>query len=111
VKRRTSRKKLRASTANFTAWIKKARHQRIGRILTTLNSKYRGYWNYYGVIGNSKSLRSFFNVTQRLLFKWLNRRSQRRSYTRDGFNALINYFGVVRPRITERPAFVQLSFL
>jgi RNA-directed DNA polymerase len=111
VKRRTSRKKLRASIANFTAWIQKARHQRIGSVLATLNSKYRGYWNYYGVIGNSASLRSFFNLTQRLLFKWLNRRSQRRSYTWDGFNALLNYFGVVRPRITERPAFVQLSLL
>lgn len=111
VKRRTSRKKLRASIATFTDWIKKARHQKTGRILATLNSKYRGYWNYYGVIGNSASLQRFFYTTQRLLFNWLNRRSQRRSYTWDGFNALVNYFGVERPRITERAGPVQQMLL
>ena len=111
VKRRTSRKKLRASIAHFTAWIKKARHQRTGRIFSILNSKYRGYWSYYGVIGNSASLQRFFYTTQRLLFKWLNRRSQRRSYTWEGFNALVNYFGVERPRITERAGPVQQLLL
>jgi RNA-directed DNA polymerase len=111
VKRRTSHKKLRASTANFTDWIKKERHQKTGRIFSTLNSKYRGYWNYYGVIGNSASLQRFFYTTQRLLFKWLNRRSQRRSYTWDGFNALVNYFEVERPRITECAGPVQQLLL
>jgi len=111
VKRRTSRKKLRASIANFTDWIKKGRHQQTGRIFSTLNSKYRGYWNYYGVIGNSASLWRFFYITQRLLFKWLNRRSQRRSYTWDGFTALVNYFRVERPRITEWAGPVQQMLL
>ena len=111
VKRRTSRKKLRASLANFTAWIKKGRHQRTGPLFATLNSKYRGYWNYYGVIGNSASLQRFFRETQRLLFKWLNRRSQRRSYTWAAFNALVNYCGVERPRITERVVPAQLALL
>lgn len=111
VKRRTSRKKLGASIANFTAWLKKERHQQTNRIFSTLNSKYRGYWNYNGVIGNSASLQRFFRTTQRLLFKWLNRRSQRRSYTWDGFNALVNYFKVERPRITERAGPVQQMLL
>jgi RNA-directed DNA polymerase len=111
VKRRTSHKKLRASIANFTDWIKKERHHRTGRIFSTLNSKYRGYWNYYGVIGNSASLQRFFYTTQRLLFKWLNRRSQRRSYTWEGFNALVNCYGVERPRITERAGPVQHMLL
>lgn len=111
VKRRTSRKKLRASIANFTDWIKKARHQKTSRIFSTLNPKYRGYWNYYGVIGNSASLQRFFYTTQRLLFKWLNRRSQCRSYTWDGFNALVNYYKVERPRITERIEPVQQMLL
>jgi hypothetical protein len=100
-----------ASIANFTAWIRKERHQRIGRLLATLNSKYRGYWNYYGVIGNSASLQRFFYTTQRLVFKWLNRRSQRRSYTWAGFNALVYYFAVERPRITERAGPVQQMLL
>ena len=46
-----------------------------------LNAKLRGYYRYYGVQGNYPSLQQFFNRAMRILFKWLNRRSQRRSYT------------------------------
>ena len=60
VKKRTSRKKLRASIAAFTEWIKKNRNKKISTIMNTLRSKYRGYWNYYGVIGNYRSLQTFF---------------------------------------------------
>ena len=55
VKRRTSRKKLRASLANMTDWIRRNRSLRVGQLLSILCAKYRGYWNYYGVIGNSAS--------------------------------------------------------
>jgi hypothetical protein len=48
--------------------------------MATLRAKYRGYWNYYGVIGNFAGLRKFQYRTERILFKWLNRRSQRKSY-------------------------------
>jgi RNA-directed DNA polymerase len=101
VKRRTSRKKFRASVANFTVWVRKHRHQRLTQLFATLKAKYRGYWNYYGVIGNFHSLCQFFAATKRILFKWLNRRSQRTSYTWGGFQDLIDLFGVEGPRITE----------
>jgi group II intron reverse transcriptase/maturase len=99
VKRRTSRKKLRASIANFSDWIKRNRNCRLGKIMATLRSKYRGYWNYYGVIGNSESLTQFWYQSRRSLFKWLNRRSQRRSYTWEGFQDVLDVFGVEGPRI------------
>ena len=55
--------------------------------------------NYYGIIANYKSLGSFvYRVTQ-TLFKLLNRRSQRKSYNCEGFNALVKNFGIVKPRI------------
>lgn len=56
IARRTSRKKLRKSLKAFTQWCKENRHNRIKRIVETLNVKFRGYFNYYGVIGNSKGL-------------------------------------------------------
>gem|GEM_PF-553955 len=111
VQRRTSHQKLRSSLANFAAWIKKHHHQPLRRLFATLNSKYRAYWNYYGVIGNSASLQRFCHLTQRLLFKWLNRRSQRRSYTWAAFNALVQHFQAERPRITERVEPVPSVFL
>jgi hypothetical protein len=80
IRRRTSRKKLKASIAAFTEWIKTKRNKKISKLMKTLRAKYRGYWNYYGVIGNYDSLQTFYYRTARILFKWLNRRSQRLSY-------------------------------
>jgi len=45
----------------------------------------RGHIQYYGVSGNMKSLRTYFHLACRLLRKWLNRRSQRRSMTWPSF--------------------------
>jgi RNA-directed DNA polymerase len=97
--RRTSRNKLRASLANFKAWFQK--HSGLPKkiLFAKLNRKLLGYYNYYGVTGNSKSLNSFVYQVIGLLFKWLNRRSQRKSYKWEGFMELIKYFGIVKPRI------------
>jgi hypothetical protein len=43
------------------------------------------------------------------MFKRLNRRSQRRSYTWDGFEAMLKHFCVPGPKIMEKPR-NQLSF-
>jgi len=103
VKRRTSRKKLRNSLANFTQWCKQSRHVPLRELFPSLKLKLRGYYNYYGVLGNSNGLKEFFNEAMGTLWKWLNRRSQRRSFTRQGFDDLLDYFQVPRPRITIRP--------
>ena len=102
VTRRTSRKKLRESVANFTDWIKKNRCVRLRLLIKKLNAKYRGYWNYYGVIGNYVSLMDFYKQTKDLLFKWLNRRSQRRSYNEKTFVQMLISVGIEQPRITEK---------
>lgn len=102
VQRRTSRNKFRASIANFTDWVKKNRHMRLNRLIKILNSKYRGYWNYYGIIGNYKSLSEFYFVTRGILFKWLNRRSQCRSYTWKGFHQMWAQMKVETPRIVQK---------
>jgi hypothetical protein len=75
VNRRTSPKNLRASVKAFTEWIKANRDSRTSVLIQALSCKLRGYWNYYGVRGNSQSLSRFYDQCQRLLFKWLNRRS------------------------------------
>jgi hypothetical protein len=103
LKRRTSRKKLRNSLANFTQWCKKNRHRRLRLLFPVLNRKLRGYYNYYGIIGNSRGLSEFYSQATRILFKWLNRRSQRRSFNWQRFHALLNYYCVPRPRIVHRP--------
>lgn len=99
LKRRTSRKKLRNSLANFTQWCKESRHMPIGELFPLLRLKLRGYYNYYGVKGNTGGLGQFFHHAMSILWKWLNRRSQRRSFNWQGFNDLLDHFDVPRPRI------------
>ncbi|MCG3157235.1 MAG: hypothetical protein DKINENOH_03867 [bacterium] len=73
----------------------------IRQLLKALNAKLRGYYNYYGVIGNYESLHKYFRQVMRLLRKWLNRRSQKRSYNSKTFWALMNRHRIEQPRITE----------
>jgi group II intron reverse transcriptase/maturase len=103
VQRRTAPKKLRASVRAFSAWIKENRNCRVTTLMKALSHKLRGYWNYYGVRGNSESMSCLYNQCLRLLFKWLNRRSQKRSYTWDGFKAMLKMFALPTPRIVELP--------
>ena len=44
-----------------------------------------------------------------MLYKWLNRRSQKKSYTWEGFKELLKHFGIEKPRITERKKHKQMS--
>ncbi len=99
IKRRTARKKYRASLANFQEWCRE--HCRLPKkiLFAKLNSKLSGYYNYYGLRGNSKSLRGFYYQATRILIKALNRRSQRRSYNWKGFAELIRVFNLQQPRI------------
>jgi hypothetical protein len=103
VARRTSRKKLRNSVANFTQWCKQNRHVRLKLLFPQLNRKLRGYYNYYGVRGNAVGLKEFHSRATEILLKWLNRRSQRRSFNWQGFQDLLDHFQVLRPRITDKP--------
>ena len=99
VKRRTARKKYRASLASFQDWCRK--HCRLPKavLFAKLNAKLRGYYQYYGIRGNFESLADFYHHMRRLLFRTLNRRSQRRSYNWKGFAELLQVFRLERPRI------------
>jgi RNA-directed DNA polymerase len=103
VTRRTARKKLRNSLKRFTQWCRENRNLRLGVLLARLHAKLRGYYNDYGVPGNSAGLKQFFSQAIRILKKWLNRRSQRRSYNWAGYNELLAHFNIERPRIFGRP--------
>ena len=102
VQRRTSRKKLRNSLANFTLWCKRSRHMPLGKLFPLLKMKLRGYYNYYGVPGNYHGLREFYEPSMKILRKWLNRRSQRVSFSWHGFTDLLHHFQVPRPRLRVR---------
>lgn len=99
IKRRTARKKYRAALANFQEWCRKHCRLPKWKLFAKLNLKLSGYFNYYGIRGNYDSLYDFFYHVTRILFKALNRRSQRRSYNWKGFTELIKVFKLRKPRI------------
>ena len=110
IKRRTSRKKLKKSIKNFKQWCKKMRNKRFKTLFEKLNAKLRGYYNYYGLKNNSDSLNEFFKISMKILYKWLNRRSQRRSMNWDKFDEILGWFKICKPRITENEAQLQFDF-
>ena len=95
IKRRTARKKYRAALASFQAWCREHCRMRTEKLFAALNAKLRGYYNYYGIRGNFDSIDDFFYQVTRMLYRQLNRRSQRRSYNWKGFAELIKVFKLV----------------
>ena len=99
VKRRTARKKFRLKLKEMNLWLKQNRHLRLRDLVSKLNQKLRGHYQYYGITDNYKSMDNFLYYVNRMLFKWLNRRSQRKSYTWEEYAELLKIFPLARPRI------------
>ena len=102
VKRRTSRKKLGQSLHKFADWARKARHGlKKGEMLRQAKVRIRGHLNYYAITDNSQQCNRYVFYATRLLFKWLNRKSQRRAYTWAGFNHALAWVGWPEPCIRK----------
>jgi len=71
--------------------------------IATLKRKLQGYWNYYGVIGNSEQTWNYAWFAKMLVYKWLNRRSQRKSFTVASFVAAWERWQMPDPGVNEKP--------
>lgn len=102
VKRRTSRKKFGISIARFTDWAKRSRSVMTkGEMLRSARRRVVGYLNYYAITDNSEKCTAYlYHVTQ-ILFKWLNRKSQRRSYTWKGYEQALRHVRWPKLRIRK----------
>lgn len=81
VKRKTSKKKFAKKYKEIHLKIRDMRTWRLKDVISKLNEILTGYYNYYGITDNLKSLGKFYNAVIYKLFYWLNRRSQKKSYT------------------------------
>jgi len=98
VKLSTSKKKFNNSVKVLGEWCRKGRTLPLNVYIRKLNAKLRGYYNYYCVMGNSDRTWKFDYLVRRILYKWLNRRSQRKSYNWNGFNDLLKQYPLVNPK-------------
>ena len=102
VKRRTSRKKLGQSLRELTDWARKARHVlKKGEMLRQARVKVLGHLSYYAITDNLERCSYYAYRATRILFKWLNRKSQRKAYTWESFNHALAWVGWPKPRIRK----------
>lgn len=99
VKRKTSRKKQKQKVKEFKMWIKENRNKPLAEIMDTVKRKLIGHYNYHGITDNSKSIDNYACEVRKLLMKWLNRRSQKKSYDSKGFNQMLEIYKLPRPKI------------
>lgn len=99
VKRKTRRKKMHAIVQDMKDCCKYHKHEKVKDQSKLLSSKLRGLYQYYGIRGNFVAINRMYQTTLYAWFKWLNRRSQRKSYTWEGFTEMLKYFKLPKPRI------------
>jgi RNA-directed DNA polymerase len=89
-KLKTRAKTLRAKLNKVTEWVKQIRNEKpLKEIWTTFKAKLRGHVQYYGISHNAQQVGSFLYEAKRILFKWMNRRSQRKSFNWEQFNLYV----------------------
>lgn len=100
IKRKTSRKKFKAKVKEFKMWIRSIRNiLTIHEIFETTKKKLTGHYKYYGINDNYMSLSQYKSSIEELLFKWLNRRSQRKSFTKKQFEKYLKINSLPEGRI------------
>lgn len=102
IKQRTAKDRLKRSCVKIAEWCRGHRHLPVPTQARVLGAKLRGHYNYFGIIGNSRSLSRVFHIARRIWFKWLNRRSQRPHMTWERYIALLARYPLPPPRLGSR---------
>lgn len=100
--RKTSRKKFNRKCKEMTEWLRKQRNvSKPKEWWSILEAKLRGHYQYYGVSENFRAIKAYYAHTVRMLYKWLNRRSQKKSMNWQGFNNYLKCYPLPKPKITH----------
>ena len=97
VKRKTAKSRLARALVRMNVWCRSNRHESIGYQHLRLCQKLTGYFAYFGITGNSKSIGKYYYQVKVLWRKWLNRRSQRSRMDWGKFNNLLSHYPLPRP--------------
>jgi RNA-directed DNA polymerase len=99
-KLKTIGKRFRTKLNRVKEWAKTVKDKmKLSEIWKRFCSKLRGHINYYGVSHNSRRVGEFVWQATRILFKWLNRRSQRKSMTWEKFSLYREAFPLPKVKI------------
>jgi len=106
--RKTQRQRVTKSLRALGARLKALRMEGTRAMQEYVRLHLRGYIQYFGVSGNSRSVRTYVFHVERLLFKWINRRSQRRSFNWPRYHDWIRSW-FPRPRIVHALRALRMS--
>ena len=95
---RTNSKRFRKSLKEMNLWLKHNRNIPLKELMPRLNQKLVGHYRYYGVSYNVQMLIKYHYYVVNMLFKWLNRRSQKKSFTWEQFHMMLTYYPIVKPK-------------
>lgn len=103
VGRRTSSKKLRQKMKAMNQWLKDVRNLvKLEEWWKILGLKLVGHYRYYGISGNYQEVRRFYTYTVRLAHKWINRRSQKKSYNWEQYSRFLKWNPLPKPKIYHK---------
>ena len=98
--RKTDSKKFRQKIKEMNLWMKKVRNLvELKEWWKILRLKLSGHYRYYGISGNYQEIRKFYLRTVKLAYKWINRRSQRKSYNFHQYSRFLKYNPLPKPKI------------
>lgn len=102
-KLKTVRKRLRSKLIKVKEWTKQNRHKmKLVPLWKRFCKKLAGHCQYYGVSHNYDEVSLFFGKATKIFFKWINCRSQRKSFTWEGFGQFMEKYPPPRPRIVHK---------
>lgn len=97
---KTSKENFSRKLKETKEWLKKIRNQlRLKEWWPVLKSKLTGHYNYFGISGNYRCLQQFYNQVFSNVFKWINRRSQKKSMSFDQYLNYLQWNPLPTPRI------------
>ena len=97
---KTSKENICRKLKETKEWIKKIRSKlKLKEWWPTLKSKLTGHYNYFGVSGNYRCLRQFYNQIVSMAFKWVNKRGQKKSMSFETFCNYLQHNPLPIPRI------------
>jgi hypothetical protein len=97
---KTSRKKTREKLKKLGEWVKSKRGWKLSRIISGINQSLRGYYQYFGISGNFRSLSNLAHKIERIVFYYMCRRSQKKKLTWEKFGEVLRkYLPLEKPRI------------
>lgn len=102
-KLKTSGKRLRAKLKKVEAWARRVRNRiPLKQIWKVFLAKLRGHLQYYAVSFNARAVSTFFQQAKRIMFRHLNRRSQRQSFNWEQFERFVHLYPLPPVRIRHK---------